>query len=68
MSINTNLSSAQDSQYPFRKDIISIDGIIKASYEVVSGNMEKKGNGKEIFHFTIQMQFIVFQLQIQKAK
>jgi hypothetical protein len=46
MSINTNLSSAQDSQYPFKKDIISIDGIIKASYEVVSGNMGEKRQWK----------------------
>jgi hypothetical protein len=42
MLTNTNLSNAQEMQYPLKKDITSIDGIIKASYEVVSGNMGEK--------------------------
>lgn len=42
MIIGTNLSYGQKTQYPLKEDVSTIDGIIKASYEVVSGDIGEK--------------------------
>jgi hypothetical protein len=58
--MTTKNSKAQQltKNYPLQKDVLTIDGIIKAFYEVVSGvKQEKKENGKEIYQFIIRMQF-----------
>lgn len=46
MIANTTLSNGQEIQYPIKEDVTSIDGIIKASYEVVSGDIGEKRQWK----------------------
>lgn len=46
MIANTALLSGQEIQYPLKEDVTSIDGIIKASYEVVSGDIGEKRQWK----------------------
>ena len=46
MIANTALLNGQEIQYPLKEDVTSIDGIIKASYEVVSGDIGEKRQWK----------------------
>ena len=69
LKIKQTMSSQSNSENnSFIADVLSIDSIIKASYEVVSGEKEPKDNGKETSFCIILKQFILSQIDLAKNR